>query len=256
MPAPLVLISNDDGIESHYLQELAAAVAESAEVLVAAPEKPRSAMSHSITLHKPLRVIERAPGQFAVSGTPVDCVYLALHKLAGRTPDLVVSGVNDGYNLGSDVFYSGTVGAAVEGGLRGVAGLALSAEPGRHSMGEIIEFAAATVRSALAAKQAGTLPPGAVVNVNIPIGAAGRYRWTRLGTRHYGDDVHERNDPRGRSYYWIGGGEVGMGNDPGTDCHAIGEKLASLTPLGLDRCDVAGLESGQRVWAVSGMTEA
>jgi len=247
---PLVLISNDDGIQSHYLVELAAAIErDGADTLVVAPEKPRSAMSHSITLHKPLRVHEQAPGRFAVSGSPVDCVYIALHKLATRRPDLVVSGINDGYNLGTDVFYSGTVGAAVEGGLRGLPALAISAEPGRHSMSDTVGVAAAVVRGAI---EHG-LAPGAVVNVNIPNGCNGRYRWTRLGRRYYGDDVHEREDPRGRSYFWIGGGDVGMDEEPGTDCEAIGQGLASLTPLLLDPTDHARLAQGR--WTIAGMSE-
>ena len=247
---PLVLISNDDGIQSHYIVELAAAIErDGAETLVVAPEKPRSAMSHSITLHKPLRVSEIAPSRYAVSGSPVDCVYIALHKLASRKPSLVVSGINDGYNLGTDVFYSGTVGAAVEGGLRGLPAIALSTEPGRHSMSETVDFAAAVVRSALEED----LGAGTVVNVNIPHGCDGRYRWTRLGRRYYGDDVHERKDPRGRSYFWIGGGDVGMEEDPGTDCEAIGKRIASLTPLMLDPTDHRGLNDGR--WNVLGMTE-
>jgi 5'-nucleotidase len=247
---PLVLLTNDDGIESHYLVDLAAALQESGiEVMVAAPEKPRSAMSHSITLHKPLRVSERGAGRYAVSGSPVDCVYIALHSLCSRPPDIVVSGINDGYNLGTDVFYSGTVGAAVEGGLRGVTGLAISTEPGRKDMSLVVGIAAKVVAAGLAAE----MPAGSVVNVNIPRGCDGRYRWTRLGKRFYGDDVHEREDPRGRSYYWIGGGHVGMGDEPGTDCHAIGQGLTSLTPLTLDRTDRKALDSGDATWSVEGL---
>ena len=124
MTRPLVLCSNDDGIDAPHLQALVARLEAFADVIVVAPERQRSAASHAITLHKPLRLTEVAPRQFALSGTPVDCVYVGMLKLCDRAPAVVVSGVNDGYNLGSDVFYSGTVAAAVEGALRGAAGVA------------------------------------------------------------------------------------------------------------------------------------
>src|SRR6478672_951540 len=123
---PLVLCSNDDGIDSPHLTGLADRIEAFADVIVVAPERQRSAASHAITLHKPLRLTEVAPRRYSLSGTPVDCVYLGMLKLCERKPAVVVSGVNDGYNLGSDVFYSGTVAAAVEGALRGAAGIALS----------------------------------------------------------------------------------------------------------------------------------
>src|SRR5687767_195383 len=111
---PIILVSNDDGVGSPYLAALADGLGDLGDVIVVAPERQRSAMSHTITLHKPLRVQEIAPGRFAASGSPVDCVYLGVLKLCARRPALVVSGINDGFNLGTDVFYSGTVGAAVE----------------------------------------------------------------------------------------------------------------------------------------------
>ncbi|MBT8495945.1 MAG: 5'/3'-nucleotidase SurE, partial [Deltaproteobacteria bacterium] len=197
-------------------------------------------------LHKPLRVSERGPGRFAVSGSPVDCVYIAMHSLCPRPPDLVVSGINDGYNLGTDVFYSGTVGAAVEGGLRGVVGMAISTEPGRKDMSNVVAIASKVVSAGLAAR----MPAGSVVNVNIPRDCDGSFAWTHLGKRFYGDDVHEREDPRGRSYFWIGGGHIGMDDTPGTDCNAIAKGLASLTPLSLDRTGREALDSADALWDV------
>src|SRR6476619_805224 len=126
MPRPLVLCSNDDGIDSPHLNALADKIEAFAEFIVVAPARQRSAASHAITLHKPLRLTEVAPRRYSLSGTPVDCVYLGVLKLCDRVPAVVVSGVNDGYNLGSDVFYSGTVAAAVEGALRGASGIAFS----------------------------------------------------------------------------------------------------------------------------------
>ena len=147
---PLVLCSNDDGVEAPHLEALAVQIEAFADVLVVAPERQRSAASHAITLHKPLRLTEVAPRRFSLSGTPVDCVYLGILKLCDRRPAVVVSGVNDGYNLGSDVFYSGTVAAAVEGALRGAAGIACSLAPRAADPEASIRFAAAVVRAAIA----------------------------------------------------------------------------------------------------------
>ena len=132
MTPPLLLLSNDDGFESPYLNALAGELEGrlKADVMVVAPEKQQSATSHKITLHKPVRIVERTPGRFSISGTPVDCVYIGLVKLAQRRPALVISGINDGYNLGFDVHYSGTVAAAREGAMRGVSSLAVSLAPG------------------------------------------------------------------------------------------------------------------------------
>lgn len=227
---PLVLITNDDGILSPHLGALADALTPFAEVLVVAPERQRSAASHAITLHKPLRLMPVAPGRYALSGTPVDCVYLGMIELCARPPTLVVSGVNDGYNLGSDVFYSGTVAGAVEGGLRGAVGVALSMAPDAPDPAAAIATCAAIVRGALGAG----LPPRTVLNVNTPGTGDRRIRWTRLGRRHYEDDVNERRDPRGRPYYWIGGGASGHEDVPGSDCNAVHEGITAITPLHLD----------------------
>src|SRR4051812_37655533 len=224
MTRPLVLCSNDDGITAPHLTALAALIEDFADVIVVAPERQRSAASHAITLHKPLRLTEVAPRRYALSGTPVDCVYLGILKLCDRTPAVVVSGINDGYNLGSDVFYSGTVAAAVEGALRGAAGIACSLAPrAKHSEHAVkfaaaggggagtgcwrppranhgehgVSFAAGGVRAAVAEP----IPPGTVLNINMPGTPTDRYEWTVLGRRLYKDDVAERKDPRGRPYY-------------------------------------------------------
>jgi 5'-nucleotidase len=227
---PLVLITNDDGILSPHLAPLADALADDCEVLVVAPERQRSAASHAITLHKPLRLTPVAPGRFALSGTPVDCIYLGVLRLAPRTPDLVLSGINEGYNLGSDVFYSGTVAGAVEGGLRGSVGVALSMASDAPDPAAAIGICVEIVRAALGAR----LPTRTVLNVNTPGRAGAPVVWTRLGRRHYEDDVQERRDPRGRPYYWIGGGASGHDDIAGSDCNAIADGLTSITPLHLD----------------------
>jgi len=246
MTRPLVLCSNDDGITAPHLTALAALIEEFADVIVVAPERQRSAASHAITLHKPLRLTEVAPRRFALSGTPVDCVYLGILKLCDRPPAVVVSGINDGYNLGSDVFYSGTVAAAVEGALRGAAGIACSLAPRAKHTARAIQFAAAVVKAAVAEP----IPPGTVLNVNMPDGAADDYQWTVLGRRLYEDDIAERQDPRGRPYYWVGGGPAGHDDVEGTDCVAIARGVNSITPMHLDLTDRGRI--AQPPWTVEG----
>ncbi len=233
MSRPLVLCSNDDGIESPHLIALADRIEEFADVIVVAPERQRSAASHAITLHKPLRLTERSKNRYSLSGTPVDCVYLGILKLCERKPAVVVSGVNDGFNLGSDVFYSGTVAAAVEGALRGAAGIACSLAPRAIQVDESIRFAAAVVKAALAEP----IPPGTVLNVNMPGTGSDAYQWTVLGRRLYDDDIAERQDPRGRAYYWVGGGPAGHEEVEGSDCVAIAKGWNSITPMHLDLTD-------------------
>jgi len=233
MPRPLVLCSNDDGIHAPHLEALATRIEAFADVLVVAPERQRSAASHAITLHKPLRLTEVRPRRFALSGTPVDCVYLAMLKLCDRKPAIVVSGVNEGYNLGSDVFYSGTVAAAVEGALRGAAGIAMSIAPRAKHADQALDFAAAVVRAALAEP----VPTGTVLNVNMPGEGSDAYQWTALGRREYADDVVERRDPHDRPYFWVGGGPTGHEHVEGTDCVAVAHGWNSLTPMHLDLTD-------------------
>jgi 5'-nucleotidase len=246
MSRPLVLCSNDDGIESPHLLALADLIEAFADVIVVAPERQRSAASHAITLHKPLRLTERSKGRYSLSGTPVDCVYLGILKLCDRKPAVVVSGVNDGFNLGSDVFYSGTVAAAVEGALRGAAGIACSLAPRAEKVEESIRFAAAVVRSAIAEP----MPPGTVLNVNMPGTGSEAYQWTILGRRLYADDVAERTDPRGRPYYWVGGGPTGHEDVEGTDCVAIARGWNSITPMHLDLTDRGRVTTPP--WAIDG----
>jgi 5'-nucleotidase len=246
MTRPLVLCSNDDGVDAPYLTALVALIEPFADVLVVAPERQRSAASHAITLHKPLRLTEIAPRRYALSGTPVDCVYLGILKLCDRPPAVVVSGVNDGYNLGSDVFYSGTVAAAVEGALRGAAGIACSLAPRADHPDHAIRFAAAVVRAAVGEP----LPPGTVLNVNMPGTGNDDYQWTVLGRRLYTDDVSERSDPRGRPYYWVGGGPAGHDNVEGSDCVAIARGINSITPRHLDLTDRSRV--AQPPWALDG----
>lgn len=249
---PLILLSNDDGVQAPGLLAAAEALADLGEVMVAAPDRERSATSHSISLDRPLRADEVRPGAFAVDGTPVDCVYLALLHLVPRRPDLVVSGINHGFNLGSDVFYSGTVAAAIEGALRGVPGIAVSLERRKEPVpGGQDRSAATAVLKRLAAEVLSRaphgLPAGTILNVNVPAGAVSGIEVTALGQRVYRDLVDVRQDLRGRSYYWIGGPELEVDDVPGSDMHAVRAGRASVTPLGLDLSH-RGLMADLRTW--------
>lgn len=237
---PLILISNDDGIDAPSLHALADAIESNArtDVLVVAPERQRSAASHAITLHKPLRLKKHAPRRFSLSGTPVDCVYVGMHKLAERRPTLVLSGINVGFNMGADVFYSGTVAAAREGALRGIRSVAFSIEHARHrDLQAGVQFCKALIEQILFSDVPG-VSAGSLLNVNLPAITDTRFAWTRLGRREYADDVQERLDPRGHPYYWIGGGGiVDAEHEPGTDCFALASGIVSITPLSLHATD-------------------
>jgi 5'-nucleotidase len=226
--------------------------------LVVAPDRERSATSHAFTLDRPLRCEEVAPGWFSVDGTPADCVYLGLLKLCGRCPDLVVSGINHGFNLGSDVFYSGTVACAVEAALRDVPAIAVSREYRAGLLKDPTAFdTAATLAHALAqAVLAEGLPRATLLNVNVPHNARpGAYQWTCLGRRVYRDQVEERADLRGRTYYWIGGPADGYGDVAGSDLHAVRDRIASVTPLDLDLTHDGLLEQLPR-WRIEGFEAA
>lgn len=231
---PLVLVTNDDGVLAPGIRAVSEALRDIADVVVAAPDRERSAASHSISLDRPLRVDELEPAVFSIDGTPVDCVYLALLHLVPRRPELVVSGINNGFNLGSDVFYSGTVAGAVEGALRGVPAIAVSLERRRpQDFSHAARFASALAQEVIR-RGHGALPDASLLSVNLPAGPVHGYRVTFLGRRVYRDQVEVRQDLRGRSYYWIGGPEESATDLPGSDLSAVREGYASVTPLGLD----------------------
>lgn len=244
------LLSNDDGIQSEGLRTLAMALAEVGEVFVVAPDRERSAASHAISLHRPLRIHEIADRWWSVDGTPSDCVYLAVHHLLkDRRPDVVVSGINYGANLADDVTYSGTVAAAMEAALLGIPAIAISlAARDRFDFRPAARFAAAL--APVVAERG--LPPGMLLNVNVPRDGGSGYRITRLGKRRYTSEVVQSVDPRGRPYFWIGGTETTHVDIPGSDCNAVfGENLISVTPLHLDLTDYRILEE-LRAWTLPG----
>jgi 5'-nucleotidase len=235
---PLILLSNDDGHSSTGIRAMQAALkAAGADVVVVAPETEQSASSHALSLHRPLRLRKVEADVFALDGTPADCVYVALHattRLLARRPDMVVSGINHGMNLGQDAFYSGTVAAAREGAFRGIPAVATSA----HFSVDLGAAANLSARIAFALLQT-TRHPAPLLNVNIPAGWKGAVRATRLGLRIYDEVVDFRRDPRGREYLWLGGPGVRHERDPGTDTDAYDDGVASITPLVLDLTSTA-----------------
>ena len=238
-PRQRILLTNDDGIHAEGLRAAAEALAEIADVVVVAPDREQSACGHSLTLNRPLRIDEVRPGQFAVDGTPTDCVNLAVHWMLRDQPvDLVVSGINYGLNLGDDVTYSGTVSAALEAHLLGLPAIAFSQQiNGETSFPRSAKVAATLVRGLL---EHG-LPERALFNVNLPAPVPTGVRFTRLARRVYEQVVSERGDPRGRRYFWIGG-EPRWEEGPDCDHAAVTAGLVSITPLRLDLTDYRALE--------------
>ena len=246
------LLTNDDGVASPGLAALARAVSMVAETFVVAPEHERSAASHAITLHKPLRATRvKVAGAdlpaWSTNGTPADCVVLAVLDLMGAPPDVVVSGINAGANLGMDLIYSGTVSGAVEAALFGIPAAAISIAAFRDIHWRPAAEFGASLAQELARRG---LPRDTFLNVNIPNLAAGELRGveiTRQGTSRYVNRLEKRSDPRGRDYYWLTGSVGEEESEAGTDARAVREGRISVSPLRLDMTHGA-LDAVLRSW--------
>jgi len=231
-----ILVTNDDGIETEGIRALAVALSELGEVTVVAPRAEQSAVSRSITFRSPLRVEKwqkPLPHSFAVTGTPSDCVFLALHHLLPDRPDLLVSGINTGPNLGDDVLYSGTVAGALEGALNGIRSIAVSAGAHRNQR---YDTASQWVVNYLK-EQNLELPQKTCLNINVPcldLSEIKGAKYTFQGHTHYRQKVVRRQDPWGREYYWLGGDVPAGKPDEGSDIKAVSDGYVSITPLGLD----------------------
>lgn len=234
-----ILLTNDDGVHAPALEPLRRALSALGTVTIVTPDRDQSATSHSLTLNRPLRIHQHGERRYSIDGTPTDSVLIAFHGLLDEKPDLVVSGINHGPNMGEDVFYSGTVAAAIEGAMQGTPAIAVSLVTR-----EVADFEAPArfvARLAAETLERG-LPAKGVLNVNLPhrpweeiLGV----RWTTLGTRVYSDTLIAKTDPRGRAYYWIGGADPVWEPREGSDFHAVDAGYISVTPLSLDLTDHA-----------------
>jgi len=239
---PRILITNDDGYDAPGLARLAAAMGEVGRVIVVAPDREQSASSHSLTLERPLRVRKVALDRYRVDGTPTDCVHLAVDALTGgRLPDLVVSGINRGLNIGDDVTYSGTVAGAIEGTLLHVPAIAFSAAEGEDEPTRLDAANAFAARLGREVLDRG-LPRGVLLNVNFPAGTPRGVRVTRQGTRTYRATSLERLDPAGRPYYWIAGIDMTPTGEADGDHAAIAAGFISVSPLRTNMTDESALD--------------
>lgn len=243
MKRPKILVCNDDGIQGPGLPALIAAMRRIGRVTVSVPEHERSADSHSLTLHKPIRVRKVAEGVYTLNGSPADCARFGILEILKEKVDLVVSGINRGYNLGEDVIYSGTVAAAMEATLLKIPSIAFSSNPEAVDYRPAAAFAQRLSRQVLRRG----LPLGLCLNVNFPHLAKGStFKGagpTKLGRRIYGTDITRRADPRGLEYYWLAGRQVTGVDEPGTDVAAVSRGRVSVTPLKIDNTDTAFLQA-------------
>jgi 5'-nucleotidase len=247
-----ILLSNDDGWSSEGIHALAKEFSELKPVIVA-PERERSTTGHSLTLHKPLRLYGHGPAVHSVSGGPADCIYMAVNVVfKGKKPDLVISGINRGANLGQDVFYSGTCSAAREAANLGIPSIAvsLSLDHLRKGQTQHYDSAAQWTRRALEAavplltrsrggwsESLRKWPKGMMLNLNVPNLPYAEVKGLRSGhqgQRHYGTKILKRKDARGRPYFWMGGRYEGFAPDSSSDCHLVEQGFACVTPLELD----------------------
>ncbi len=248
MKTPLILVTNDDGVFASGLKKLYEAVAPLGRAVVVAPDRDNSAVSHSITMRRPLKVVQLDDDIYTIDGTPTDCVTIGVHKILGQKPDLIVSGINPGANLGDDISYSGTVSAAIEGAMYDIPSLAFSL----HGTPPYDYEVAAGVAWKLASMAlAFRVPPGSLLNINVPQLSSGEIkgiRFTRQGRRVYKDAIQETFDPWGRKHYWIGGGTVHWSGGENTDEQAVRKGYISVTPIQLDVTNHSGLDYLENQW--------
>jgi len=240
-----ILVSNDDGIKSPGIQILSRALMRLGHVTVVAPEREQSTMGHALTLHKPVRLFhvhgEKGMDQWALSGTPADCVYMGIRQVLKKQPDIIISGINNGVNVGNDIYYSGTIAAAREGAVLDIPAIATSLdyhyEPGTTKIAHF-EAAADFVANHLVPKVLeNRLPSHCLLNVNfpnLPLNKVKGVRVSRQGFRIYTDVVGEKKDNRGKPYYWLGGKYAGFRPIEGSDCEVLDENYISITPCRID----------------------
>jgi len=242
---PRILVTNDDGVRSDGIHVLADALRAVGDVIIVAPHIEASANGHALTLRRPLRLEQISEAVFEVDGTPTDCVNIAVTQTyRDAAPDLIVSGINKGYNLGDDVTYSGTVAGAMEGALLGIPAIAVSLE--RKSAYDFGPSAAGAATVAALVLREG-LPSRTFLNLNVPSGAPLGFRWTMQAKRNHITTVDERTDPRGRPYYWIEEGQNDWAPHDRSDYQAVRDGYISVTPLQPDLTDYAALARLERL---------
>lgn len=248
MQTPLILVTNDDGVYAPGIRALHEAVSSLGRAVIVAPERDNSAVSHALTMNRPLRVFELGEDKHTIDGTPTDCVTIAINKILESKPELLVSGINPGANMGDDISYSGTVSAAIEGTMYDIPSLAFSLA---GTPPYDFEVAAGVAWKLASMALSWKLPPSTLLNINIPQCAAGAIRgirFTRQGRRLYRDAIQETFDPWGRKHYWIGGGTVHWSGGDDTDEQAVRNGFISVTPIQLDLTNHAGIEYLERQW--------
>ncbi len=240
-----ILLSNDDGVHAIGLRAMYQELKKLGDVWVVAPLEEKSTTGHSLTIHKPLRMIPMGHRFYGVSGSPADCVYIGIRQVIGKMPDLVVSGINRGANLGQDVYYSGTVSAAREACILGIPSMAvsLSVDFSKAPPENRLNYASAAKMAVRVLKDMdGTeLPKHTMLNLNVPDLPFSKIKGVKLarqGFRYYSGSILRRKDHRGKDYYWVGGKYKGFLREPDTDCTAVEMGYAALTPLKLDSTDL------------------
>jgi 5'/3'-nucleotidase len=236
-----ILVTNDDGVRSDGIYALANALRPLGDVVIVAPHVEASAIGHALTLRRPLRLETVRDGVYEVDGTPSDCVNIAVSKLDTTLPDLVVSGINKGFNLGDDITYSGTVAGAMEGALLGIASIAVSLARSRNGYDFGPSAAAAASVAALILRN--RLPARTFLNINVPSGQPKGSRWTVQAKRNHITIVDERCDPRGQNYYWIEEGQNDWEPHDRSDYQAVRDGFVSVTPLQPDLTDYTALSA-------------
>ena len=254
----IILVTNDDGVHSPGIKALAVAMEAIGDVFVVAPDRERSAVSHALTLHRPLRVEKLEQNTYSVNGTPTDCVALGIEKILPARPDLVVSGINRGGNLGDDITYSGTVSAAAEGTIMGIASLAFSLLLGNPASAKPDYGAAGRIAAQVAgfAIENG-LPYDTLLNVNIPEAPKGEIKgikFTRQCKRIYNGAIHETKSPWGEVHYWIGGGKPLWERGDDMDMDAVMDGYVSITPIHLDFTNDAAIDWLKKKWNGNGLS--
>jgi 5'-nucleotidase len=240
---PLILLTNDDGFFAEGIQILRESVSELGDAYIVAPDRERSATSLALTLHHPLRVKRTSERVFAVDGTPADCIYLALQKLLPRKPDLILSGINPGPNLGQqDISYSGTVAGAVQGTFLQITSAALSCLPDKDGTCHF-DIASRFAKSLAQRLLKNKLPQGITLNINIPPPPLKGIKSAKLGEKRYNPEILVKKDPRQRDYYWIGTGNPKATGDHNSDVRVIEDGYITVTPLHRDLTDYDWLDS-------------